>query len=237
MRIGSWEGTPLPRISGHEYQRRQAGKRGAHAVRMTGSPATPARRTGVTWHQVPAVPDAHGFGGRGRARDARFAYRVGGGVQSLNGKGLRRSAIHGVAICRVIRTSIWRLHPTHDIVNDMHRALLLLIGGAAAAFPAGFQAADFVKLRSVGVVQLSPDGARIAYTVIRNDGPGRAFGQLWIMTLADQESICLSTGDEPSGNPEWSPDGKSIARLMASRLRMFPRSLVRKPPTPRAIRW
>ncbi len=31
------------------------------------------------------------------------------------------------------------------------------------------------------------------------------------MTLADSKSICLSAGDEPSGNPEWSPDGKWIA--------------------------
>jgi dipeptidyl aminopeptidase/acylaminoacyl peptidase len=92
----------------------------------------------------------------------------------------------------------------------MSRSLLLLLV-PAAAFGAGFQSADLLKLRSVGGVQLSPDGARLAYTITRNDGPRRAFGQLWIMTLADQKSICLSAGDEPSGNPEWSPDGKSIA--------------------------
>jgi dipeptidyl aminopeptidase/acylaminoacyl peptidase len=89
--------------------------------------------------------------------------------------------------------------------------LLLPFLVTASAFAAGFQSADLLKLRSVGVVQLSPDGARLAYTITRNDGPRRAFGQLWIMTLADQKSICLSAGDEPSGNPEWSPDGKSIA--------------------------
>jgi dipeptidyl aminopeptidase/acylaminoacyl peptidase len=93
----------------------------------------------------------------------------------------------------------------------MHTRLLLLAACAGAAFPAGFQSSDLLRLRSVGAVQFSPDGARIAYTIVRNDGPLRPVGQLWIMTLADRKSICLSAGDEPSGEPEWSPDGKWIA--------------------------
>ena len=60
-------------------------------------------------------------------------------------------------------------------------------------------------------MQFSPDGARIAYSITRNDAPRRPFGQLWIMTLADGKSICLSAGNEPSGNLEWSPDGKWIS--------------------------
>ncbi len=92
----------------------------------------------------------------------------------------------------------------------MHR-FILLAALAPALFSAGFQASDFVKLRSVGVVKISPDGSRIAYTISRNDGPRRAIGQLFIMTLADGKSIGLSTGMEPSGNPEWSPDSKWIA--------------------------
>src|SRR5277367_5286735 len=80
-----------------------------------------------------------------------------------------------------------------------------------AALGAGFQSSDVLKLRSVGVVQFSPDGARIAYTILRNDGPLRPVGQVWILTLADRKSICLSDGIETSGNPEWSPDGKWIA--------------------------
>ncbi len=91
------------------------------------------------------------------------------------------------------------------------KTTLLLAVCAAAAFPAGFQSDELTKLRSIGAVQFSPDGARLAYTILRNDGPARSFGQLWIMTLADGKSICLSTGSDPSGDPEWSPDGKSIA--------------------------
>src|SRR6266404_2846335 len=93
----------------------------------------------------------------------------------------------------------------------MRKPLVLFFVTAALALPAGFQSSDYFKLRSVGTVQLSPDGARIAYTVNRSDGPRRPIGQLWIMTIADGKTICLSAADEPSGNPEWSPDGKWIA--------------------------
>lgn len=91
------------------------------------------------------------------------------------------------------------------------RLLPLLFGCAAVVFPAGFQSSDLLKLRSVGAVQFSPDGARIAYTVTRNDLGLKPVGQLWVMMLADRKSICLSVANEFSGEPEWSPDGKWIA--------------------------
>src|ERR1700676_686528 len=91
------------------------------------------------------------------------------------------------------------------------RLLLAVALCAVTCLPAGFQSADLVKMRSVGVVQFSPDGSRIAYTITRNDGPERPIGQLCIMTVADRKSVCMSGGNESSGDPEWSPDGKWIA--------------------------
>jgi dipeptidyl aminopeptidase/acylaminoacyl peptidase len=93
----------------------------------------------------------------------------------------------------------------------MRTRILLLAACAVPCFSAGFQSADLLKLRSVGTVQFSPDGSRIAYTITHNDGPERPVGQLCILTLADRKSICMSSGNESSGNPEWSPDGKWIA--------------------------
>lgn len=88
---------------------------------------------------------------------------------------------------------------------------LLTLLAACAAAGADFQPADLLKLRSAGTVQFSPDGSRLAYTIVRNDVPGRPLTQLWVMTLADGKSACLSTGNDASSEPEWSPDGTRIA--------------------------
>src|SRR5712691_3187874 len=96
-------------------------------------------------------------------------------------------------------------------MNRHSICLFLIAASLASAQTRGLQSADLLKLRSVGEVQWSPDGARIAYTVSNNDGPRRPYSQLWIMTLSDGKSIRLATGKESSSGPEWSPDGQWIA--------------------------
>src|SRR5690349_12498072 len=97
----------------------------------------------------------------------------------------------------------------------VRRVWLPLIALLCAAPPAFAQArlvsGDLLKLRAVGAVQLSPDGSRVAYTVENNDGPGRPYSQLWVMTLATGKSVRFGADKEPSGGPEWSPDGQWIA--------------------------
>src|SRR5919199_4878458 len=87
--------------------------------------------------------------------------------------------------------------------------------GSSAAAPLlaqdRLQSSDLLKVRSVGGVQLSPDGARVAYTVENNDGPGRPWGQVWVMTIADGRTARLGGEKDPSGNPMWSPDGQWLA--------------------------
>ena len=70
---------------------------------------------------------------------------------------------------------------------------------------------DLLKLRSVTGVQLSPDGSRVAYVVENNDGPGRPYGQLWVMTVANGRTVRLGSEKESSGDPVWSPDGQWLA--------------------------
>jgi len=90
-------------------------------------------------------------------------------------------------------------------------ACALALVAADASAQGALQSSDLLKLRSVSAVQVSPDATRIAYVVDSNDGAGRPYGQLWVMTLADGKSVRFGADKESSGNPEWSPDSQSIA--------------------------
>jgi dipeptidyl aminopeptidase/acylaminoacyl peptidase len=89
--------------------------------------------------------------------------------------------------------------------------IVIPMTGLIGAQPRGLQSSDLFRLRSVGDVQLSPDGTRVAYTVSNNDGPGRPYSQVWIMTLADGKTTRLGGEKIPSSGPEWSPDGQWLA--------------------------
>src|SRR5438445_4478622 len=92
-------------------------------------------------------------------------------------------------------------------------ALTLVIGVSAASANGQtrrLDSADLLRMRAVDSVRLSPDGARIAYTVVTQDQPGRPQRQLFVMTVADGRSVRLG-GNEPASTPEWSPDGRLVA--------------------------
>jgi len=75
----------------------------------------------------------------------------------------------------------------------------------------GLASADLSRLRSVGSVAVSPDGHRVAYTMVMRDRPGRPYGQLWIMDLATQKSERVGGEKDSAGSPLWSPDGRLVA--------------------------
>src|SRR5260370_40826452 len=83
-------------------------------------------------------------------------------------------------------------------------ALGLLIK-APSSGAQGLSSSDLSRLRSVGSVELPPDGRRIAYTVIMRDRPGRPYGQLWIMDVATQKSVRMGGEKESCGGPLSSP--------------------------------
>ncbi len=98
----------------------------------------------------------------------------------------------------------------------MKTVMSMVAAGAAllaqdAAAQGALQSSDLLKLRSVSSVKVSPDATRVAYTVDNNDGAGRPYGQLWVLTLADGKTVRFGGEKESSGNPEWAPDGQSIA--------------------------
>ncbi len=90
-------------------------------------------------------------------------------------------------------------------------AALMLSAAAPGFAQTRLQSSDLLKLRSVSAVQLSPDATRVAYVIENNDGDGRPYGQLWVMTVADGKSVRFGAERETSGSPEWAPDSKSLA--------------------------
>ena len=92
-------------------------------------------------------------------------------------------------------------------------AALVLTALATMAQSRGLESDDLYRLRSVGDVQISPDGRRIAYTVENYDRPGRSYSQVWVMDLETGKSVRLGGPAEAGSELLWSPDGKWIAYL------------------------
>jgi len=88
--------------------------------------------------------------------------------------------------------------------------LAAALSSSAVLAQTRLQSGDLLKLRSVSSVAVSPDGSRVAYTVDNNDGPGRPYGQLWVMTVADGKTVRVGGERDSSGNPVWSADGQSL---------------------------
>jgi dipeptidyl aminopeptidase/acylaminoacyl peptidase len=90
--------------------------------------------------------------------------------------------------------------------------VLLTISGLAAAAaaqaPGGLVPKDLFALQAVGDVQVSPDGARVAYSVVHSDGPGRPYAVVSILNLETGRSAALPRG---ASGPRWAPDGRRLA--------------------------
>jgi dipeptidyl aminopeptidase/acylaminoacyl peptidase len=76
---------------------------------------------------------------------------------------------------------------------------------------AGLTSSDLYKIRSLGDVQLSPDGKRVAYAVTRRDGAGRPSSEAWIRDLSTGRDARLGTDGTKASGPRWSPDGQWLA--------------------------
>jgi dipeptidyl aminopeptidase/acylaminoacyl peptidase len=90
--------------------------------------------------------------------------------------------------------------------------VLFSIAAPAYAQKRAFTIEDFYRVRSVGDVQVSADGARAAYTVTTNDLPhGKRATQVWLMDLGTARVRQLTQGDAGGSSPIFSPDGRSVA--------------------------
>jgi len=78
-------------------------------------------------------------------------------------------------------------------------------------------AADLMKIKSVGNPRISPDGARVAYTVseirMEKEKEWKTATQVWVVALNDQKARQYTRGEKNASAPEWSPDGTMLAFL------------------------
>ncbi len=88
---------------------------------------------------------------------------------------------------------------------------MALLAKVPSSTAQGFSSGDLSLLRSVGSVELSPDGHRVAYTIVMRDRPGRPYGQVWVMDLSTQKSVRVGGDKDSGGAPLFSPDGKWLA--------------------------
>lgn len=87
--------------------------------------------------------------------------------------------------------------------------LAVSLAPIAVAAQTGLRSADLHALQSVGDVQASPDGTRLAYTVQHSDQPGRPTSRLWVMDTRTRKS--WRVGPDGASGPRWSPDGRTVA--------------------------
>jgi dipeptidyl aminopeptidase/acylaminoacyl peptidase len=84
-------------------------------------------------------------------------------------------------------------------------------GRASSQTTRPFTSADLYELRSVGDVQLSPDGRHVAFGVTSAERPGRPTTQIMLMELPSGTPRPLGGSAEGASSPRWSPDGSRVA--------------------------
>jgi dipeptidyl aminopeptidase/acylaminoacyl peptidase len=95
--------------------------------------------------------------------------------------------------------------------------LILIVMATLVAVPAADDAPqvpgieDLLKLRTIGGVQISPDGKWVVYGVTETDFEQDAFvTQLWVVPAAGGAPVQLTRGPKSSGSAQWSPDSQWI---------------------------
>jgi dipeptidyl aminopeptidase/acylaminoacyl peptidase len=94
--------------------------------------------------------------------------------------------------------------------------LLFIVVNASAQTKTPVVASDLMKIVTTNQIQISPDGSKAVTVVIRkavkNENEYYYTRHLYLLDLVgSEEPRQLTFGDKNDGQPQWSPDGKTIA--------------------------
>jgi dipeptidyl aminopeptidase/acylaminoacyl peptidase len=71
-----------------------------------------------------------------------------------------------------------------------------------------------MKVKGIGAVRVSPDARKVAYTVssaVMAPDKSEYVTQIWVANNDGRDATQLTYAEKGSDNPQWSPDGKSLA--------------------------
>ncbi|MFQ5696226.1 MAG: TolB family protein, partial [Terriglobia bacterium] len=95
-----------------------------------------------------------------------------------------------------------------------HVALIVLLLATAAALAGATSIDKIMEYRSLGSVEVSPDGKRAVFVATAADFDENVMNSdLWLVELESGRSFQLTRGPKRDNKPRWSPDGTKIAFL------------------------
>ena len=97
--------------------------------------------------------------------------------------------------------------------------LLALCSAMAQASGRRFTINDLLKVRRISDPQVSPDGRMIAFTITDPDkAANKPRTQIHLIPVEGGEPRQLTSGEQSSESPRWSPDGKRLAYISDSQV-------------------
>jgi dipeptidyl aminopeptidase/acylaminoacyl peptidase len=103
------------------------------------------------------------------------------------------------------------------LVTSALIVLVALVTYATAQQPARrLSVNELLKVRRIADPQISPDGRWIAFTVTDPDvAANKSRTQIYLVAAEGGEPRALTSGEQSSEQPRWSPDGKRLAFISA----------------------
>ncbi len=91
---------------------------------------------------------------------------------------------------------------------------LALPSADSGAHKRAFEIADLYRCATLGAPSLSPDGKHAAFSVKRYDlEAGKTWSELWLVDMAGGAARALTSGQKNDTDPQFAPDGRTLAFL------------------------